>query len=130
MSTSIELSAKIAEYLDKRVTLHDLEEWLAPRLTVYLANPDSQAGQLATVIELNLAEIYSGITSERTLRKVLSKYKSENPITFLDFAIDVPVNSVVATSNNPTVTSAVQSSGGVAQDQSQAWHTGVLAGAS
>ena len=81
MSTSIEVFAKVQDYVDRRITLHELESWLVNRLPIYLSNPKTAAAELVGVIELGLAEIQAGIRSERSLRKLLGLQVASNPIS-------------------------------------------------
>jgi hypothetical protein len=81
MSTSIEVFAKVQDYVDRRITLHELESWLVNRLPTYLSNPNSAAAELVGVIELGLAEIQAGIRSERSFRKLLGLQTTSNPIS-------------------------------------------------
>ena len=73
--------AKVQDYVDRRITLHELESWLVHRLPVYLSNPNSAAAELVGVIELGLAEIQAGIRSERSLTKLLGLQVASNPIS-------------------------------------------------
>lgn len=71
MSGSIEVFSKLNDYLERRITLWDLESWLVPRLPIYLAIPESAVGQLVGTIELCLAELQVGLRSERSVRALL-----------------------------------------------------------
>ena len=73
MSTPLELSAKVNAYVNDECSLSDLETWLAPRLSYYLSNPDSHAGQVAIAVELGLAEVKDGITDEGSLQQALAR---------------------------------------------------------
>ena len=81
MSTSIEVFAKVQDYVDRHITLHELESWLVNRLPAYLSNPNSAVAELVGVIELGLAEIQARIRSERSFRKVLRSQTTSNPIS-------------------------------------------------
>ena len=73
MITSIEIFSKADDYLEKRISLHELESWLVSMLPIYLSNPTSEAAELVSVIELGLAEINADIRTERSLRLLLRK---------------------------------------------------------
>lgn len=73
--------AKVEDYVDRRITLHELESWLVNRLPTYLLNPNSAVAELVGVIELGLAEIQAGIRSERSFRKLLGLQTTSNPIS-------------------------------------------------
>ena len=71
MSDSIEIFSKVNDYIERRITLWDLESWLVPRLPLYFEHPHSAVGQLASAIELCLAELQGGIRSERSVKTLL-----------------------------------------------------------
>ena len=73
MTTSIEIFSKVNDYLDKRISLWELESWLVSMLNIYLSNPNSKAAELVGVIELGLAEINANIRTERSFRAALKK---------------------------------------------------------
>ena len=81
MNSSTELFSKLNEYLDRQISLSDLESWLVPRLPVLLDAPDSLCGKIAGAIELCLAEICDGLKTERGVRASLARYRDsqENP---------------------------------------------------
>jgi hypothetical protein len=61
MSTLFEIISRVTDYTIRKITLSELEEWLTPRLRIYLANPDNNEGQLTALVELCLAEFQDGI---------------------------------------------------------------------
>lgn len=73
MNTSLELLAKIQDYLERRLTLQDLESWLVVRLHIYLVNPASEVARLANLVELSLVEFHDGIRGERSIRQRLAR---------------------------------------------------------
>ena len=79
MTTSIDIYSKVTDYIERNITLRELESWLVFMLPIYLSNPDSDAAVLASRIELGLAEINAEITTERLLRKQLKQFIG-NPI--------------------------------------------------
>lgn len=80
MPTSIAIFSKANEYVKRNITLRDLESWVVSMLPIYLINPDSAAALLASRIELGLAEIQAGITTERTFRRLLMRQINQNQI--------------------------------------------------
>lgn len=76
-----EIYSKISDYVQRRITLEQLERWLVSMLPTYFANPDSSAAELAGLVELGLAEIQAGITTQQSLRKLLSQHVTTNLIT-------------------------------------------------
>ena len=81
MSTSIDIFSKVTDYLERRVTLRELESWLVPMLPIYLLNPDSAVANFVGLIELGLAELQAGIRSEQSLRKLLAQHNTYNLIS-------------------------------------------------
>ncbi|MBI4284765.1 MAG: hypothetical protein HY670_02550 [Chloroflexi bacterium] len=82
MATSLEIFSKVTDYVERRISLRELESWLVPMLPSYFSNPDSAVADLAGTIELGLAEIQAGITNERNLRKLLATHISHDPIKY------------------------------------------------
>lgn len=66
-----ELLSQIELYLDQRITLEQLEDWLAPRSPGLLLSPDSDVGELVGTVELGLAEMSIGAISEEEFRALL-----------------------------------------------------------
>ena len=85
MITSIEIFSWANDYLEKRISLHELESWLVSMLPVYLSNPTSEAAELVGVIELGLAEINADIRTERSLRLLLRKHLVNNKVTSVQY---------------------------------------------
>jgi hypothetical protein len=85
MITSIEIFSWANDYLEKRISLHELESWLVSMLPVYLSNPTSEAAELVGVIELGLAEINADIRTERSLRLLLRKHLVNNKVTSMQY---------------------------------------------
>jgi hypothetical protein len=69
---SPDLKAKISEYVASRISLADLEEWMAPRSTGFYEDPYSLEAKLTGQIDLALIEISNGLMSEDDLRQVLA----------------------------------------------------------
>ena len=80
MFTSIELLTRVGDYLERRITLRDLESWLVPRLPLYLQNPSSNIAEIVGTIELCLSELNAGIRTERGVRQVLARRFANEPI--------------------------------------------------
>lgn len=73
MSNSVDLIAKINDYVSYRIELRDLESWLVPRLPVLLAQPGSEVEKLTAAVELFLYELHAGIRTERSVRTKLNR---------------------------------------------------------
>lgn len=76
MDIFVGLHTKVGEYLDKRITLQELESWMAPRTCGFYDIPYSRMAKLAHVVELYLSELHDGLRTERSLRRALAKYNS------------------------------------------------------
>jgi len=72
----MDIFSKVSDYIERDITLSDLESWIVSMLHIYLSNPDSTAAILASRIELGLAEIRAKITTERSFRRILSQHIS------------------------------------------------------
>lgn len=99
----MELISKVRDYVGRRMTLRDLESWLVPRLPVFLAEPESQAGRLASAVELCLAELNAGIRSERSIRALLCRQMSDNPVVRASIG-EPQSEDTSATSSQPMTT--------------------------
>jgi len=101
MITSIEIFSKADDYLEKRISLHELESWLVSMLPIYLSNPTSEAAELVSVIELGLAEINADIRTERSLRLLLRKHLISNKVRSMPYTdldnIDFTIATVSST---------------------------------
>jgi len=84
MTSSIELTSKVYEYVNHKITLRELESWLVPRLQIFTTSPDSRVEILASAIELGLAEFHAGLRSTRGIRSLLSR-ELGNPIVWMPF---------------------------------------------
>lgn len=71
MAAPSELTVKVEDYLQRRLSLKDLESWLAARLPLVLVSTDDQVAQLAAAVELFLAEVNAGIRTEGTAEACL-----------------------------------------------------------
>ncbi|MFC2069747.1 hypothetical protein ACFLTB_01030 [Chloroflexota bacterium] len=85
MTTSIAIFSKVNDYLEKRLSLWELESWLASMLNIYLSNPNSEAAELAGAIELGLSEINDNVKTERGLRRSLRDLLKDEPINSVSY---------------------------------------------
>lgn len=72
-----ELRNIVLELIDNRITTKDLEDWLVPRLPLFLSSPDSADADVVSAIELCLAEIDAGIKTEEVFREFMVKVLQE-----------------------------------------------------
>jgi hypothetical protein len=69
-------------------------------LPLYLSNPDTDAAILASRIELGLAEIKAGITTERILRNRLKKHLIHTPMVSQSYPYQTNNEDAISTSSN------------------------------
>ena len=102
MNVSIELLSKLNDFSGKAITLRDLEVWLTPRLPGYLEVPDSAIAHLAGLVELCLAELQTGIRTERSIRILLRRHLRESNVAMVWWPEEP--SHVVSTSTSTSVT--------------------------
>lgn len=96
---SYELSEKVTKYLDKEISLSELEEWIVPRLPIFLQSPQSSDAEVISAFELGLAEMTDSIRTEDEFRKLLQQALSEqSEISFQQ----TPVVTQISASNSIT----------------------------
>lgn len=79
---SHELVEKVYDYLDEKVGLGELEEWLVPRLPVFLSNFGLTAeADLVATLEHGLAEISSNVLTEDAFRQEIKDYLHARDLT-------------------------------------------------
>lgn len=76
---SYELKEQTLAYVEGRMGLAELEEWLVPRLPLFMSPGPSPDADLAATIELGLAELSAGITTEKELRRTLAALLNSEP---------------------------------------------------
>lgn len=74
---SYELREIIYQFVESEITTEQLEDWLIPRLPVYVRWPETDDADLVASVELGLAELNAGILSEEDFRNVLSEELQE-----------------------------------------------------
>ena len=99
---SYELREKIFQCVNHDIDIEQLEDWLVPRLPIFLKSLDTTDAQVVDTIELNLAEISDGITTEYEFRKLLEDILQEHSTTQLSYPEDQPQNDTSG-SLNPTL---------------------------
>ena len=98
MNSSNELISQLDDYLRRRITLSELESWVAPRLPVLLDAPDSVVGRIAGAIELCVAELQAGLRTERTIRSSLRRYQEIQEIRWSSPLGDQPQDATTSAS--------------------------------
>ncbi len=76
---SYELKDEILQYLEGRIALEDLEDWLVPRLPSFLTFAPSADAQVAGAVELGLAEINDDLITEEQFREYLAETVRKEP---------------------------------------------------
>ncbi len=70
---SFELQQIVLAYIERRITVAELEDWLVPRLPTYLGSGRDPASELVSGIELGLAELGDGLITEDEFRANLAR---------------------------------------------------------
>ena len=97
---SFELKDKILQYADSKITLQDLEDWLVPRLPIFLKKPQTADADIVAVVELGLAEITNKIRTETEFRLILREVLQEHT-SFLVYPFSI--SQTESTATNKTV---------------------------
>ena len=99
---SHELRDLVFELIQSNITVEEFEEWLVPRLPLYLEQPNSSNSDVVAAIELGLTEVSDGIKTEEDFRTFLLDIIREQS-TILSF---YPVEQArdITTSSNQTAT--------------------------
>ena len=84
MDLTSEIFSKVFQYLDGKISLEDIEDWLVPHLYEFLTLPPCSAAELAGIVELGLAEMSRGQSSEEDFRSLLKKYIREHDTITID----------------------------------------------
>ena len=69
---SFELLNKGQQFINKEISVHELEEWIVPRIHIFMVPAESDNADLVATIELGLAEIGEGIIEVDDLRRTLT----------------------------------------------------------
>lgn len=97
---SVEVNDKIHQFLEGQITLHELDDWIVPYLPCLAVDPHSADMEIVSVIELGIAEIDDGISSEEILRnQLLNLIKNIN----LMYEGDPCNESLMSSSSNETI---------------------------
>lgn len=83
MNATYNISKKVTDYLENRITLEELEDWLAPHLGLFISLPGNNASELAATIELGLAEMTNGHRTEDEFRDLLKEFVKSRDFTFI-----------------------------------------------
>jgi hypothetical protein len=90
---SSDLRDAIISFVEDRSTVTQLEEWLVPRLPVYLQSPETDDADVVAAVELALADMAAGTRTVQDIRSDLN-------------AVVQPLAALARPERNRTVTSA------------------------
>lgn len=80
MDEALDIFRITRDYLERRLSLDAVQEWLVPRLGIYLGDIGSTGADLAGVLELGFADVAAGEASEDELRNSLDAFIRENAV--------------------------------------------------
>lgn len=98
-----DLLSAVYEFLEDRITLDELEDWVATRFPELFRIPQSPAAKLAATIELGLAEMSDSLIDEDDFRSELRNAVQQYTTIRLDYPR--PETSTVTESSNATMPS-------------------------
>ncbi len=78
VNSSLDIFKVTYRYLEGSLTLDAVQEWLVPRLGIFLVDPRSTPSQLAGLLELGFADIAAGEADEEELRALIGDFLREN----------------------------------------------------
>ena len=96
---SLELWQLASQFVESRLTIEQLEDWLVPRLPAIMQSPDSADADFAAVIELGLAEMSDGMLDDAQLREELAREMKKHQSVATIYP-SMPVAQVTATSSS------------------------------
>jgi hypothetical protein len=107
---SLELREKVRQFIDGQLQISELEGWLMPRVSGYLADVDSEDADLIAAIELAFAELSDGLRDVDECRAYLREELQAHPAPLM--VATEPVNVAgTCTPSQPVSTSFVQFEG-------------------
>jgi hypothetical protein len=96
------LRDSILDFVENRITTHDLEEWFVPRLPELIKYPDSADADVISAIELGLTELDLGIRTRENFVNFLKQVLREHSvvITYLRTS-PITVNQTGSSNGTP-----------------------------
>ena len=82
---SAELHDVVRRFVDAEFSIGGLEDWLAPRLPLFLQFPHSPDARVVGAIELALAEYSDGMRDEASLRSYLRQALARHTPLIVDW---------------------------------------------
>lgn len=90
MEATPNIFRKVSDYLEHRITLEELEDWLVRNLGLFLSPPSKDApddaSELAGTIELGLAEMSKGHRTEEEFRALVEEFIRSREFVFISLA--------------------------------------------
>ena len=87
MEATPDIFSKVSDYLEYRITLEELEDWLVRNLGLFLSPPSKEApddaSELAGTIELGLAEMSKGHRTEEEFRALVGEFIRSRDFVFV-----------------------------------------------
>lgn len=93
---------KILQVVEGSITIEQLEEWLVPRLPVFLTSPDSTISDIVAIIELGLAEMSDGVRTKDEFLELLQNVAEEQETILTYYPPSLPDPNVSGSSNETT----------------------------
>lgn len=87
---SPELRDKVSQFVDCEITAVQLEEWVVPRLRLFLHSPETADEDVIAAIALGLVEMSDGIRTEDEFRNLMRQVLLEHaaPWATITFAAE------------------------------------------
>jgi hypothetical protein len=80
---SSELREVVQSFVDEHMNVRELENWIVPRLPVFLCESDSTDAEVVAAVELGLAELSQRIRTLAELRAMLNELlRQEKTVVF------------------------------------------------
>ena len=75
---SLELRDKVYQFVEGEISATQIEEWVVPRLRLFLESVESADADVVAAIELGLAEMSDGIRTEVQFRDLMKQVLREH----------------------------------------------------
>jgi hypothetical protein len=87
VDSSLSIFRVAHSYLEGHLTLDDVQEWLVPRLGIFLIAPRSTPSELAGLFELGFADVAAGEADEKELQRLIGEFLREHQAIELGSAV-------------------------------------------
>ena len=82
---SPELRDKVSQFVDCEMTAVQLEEWVVPRLRLFLHSPETADEDVVAAIALGLVEMSDGIRTEAEFRSLMKRVLLKHEVVSIAF---------------------------------------------